>query len=139
MAELPFLPPVASWFRLTFPAPSPAQAAAWPVIRRGDNTLLLAPTGSGKTLAAFLCAIDDLFRRGAANTLSDSVHVLYVTPLKALGNDIHKNLLEPLAGIRDAAGGDLPELRTAVRTGDTPQHERERMVQCPPHILITTP
>ncbi len=112
---------------------------AWPAIRRGESTLLLAPTGSGKTLAAFLCAIDDLCRRGLRGGLADGVHVLYITPLKALGNDIHRNLLEPLAGIRARARDDLPEIRVAVRTGDTPQSERAQMVRRPPHILITTP
>jgi len=101
--------------------------------------LLLAPTGSGKTLAAFLCAIDGLLRKGEGGGLSDGVHVLYISPLKALGNDIHKNLLEPLASIQKAARGALPEIRVAVRTGDTPQSERARMVREPPHILITTP
>lgn len=133
-----FLPPVARWFVEAFAGPSPAQALAWPVIRRGDNTLLLAPTGSGKTLAAFLCAIDELYRKSARGELTDGIHVLYVTPLKALGNDIQKNLLLPLAGIR-AADESLPELRVAVRSGDTPQSERARMLRQPPHILITTP
>ncbi len=134
-----FRPYVAQWFRKTFKKPSPAQAMGWPVIRRGDSTLLLAPTGSGKTLAAFMCAIDDLFRRGEQGDLPKGIHVLYITPLKALGNDIHKNLLEPLAGIRKDAGGSLPQIRVAVRTGDTPQSERARMIRRPPHILITTP
>ncbi|MCK4305156.1 MAG: DEAD/DEAH box helicase, partial [Candidatus Eisenbacteria sp.] len=127
------------WFRKRFESPSPVQVMAWPAIHRGENTLLLAPTGSGKTLAAFLCAIDDLYQRSETGTLSDTIHVLYITPLKALGNDIHRNLLEPLAGIREAAGRDLAEIRIAVRTGDTPQSERARMVRRPPHILITTP
>ena len=133
-----FLPSVSGWFAKTFDGPSPAQRLAWPVIRRGENTLLLAPTGSGKTLAAFLSAIDDLFRTGRAGELSDGVHVLYISPLKALGNDIHKNLLEPLAGIRRRSRA-LPELRIAVRTGDTPQSQRAKMIRRPPHILITTP
>jgi len=134
-----FLPPVARWFSKTFAAPSPAQTLAWPAIRGGENVLLLAPTGSGKTLAAFLCAIDDLFRRARGGELPDGVQVLYISPLKALGNDIHRNLLEPLEGVRKASRGRLPELRVAVRTGDTPQSERARMVRNPPHILITTP
>ena len=134
-----FLPCVARWFARTFEKPSPAQILAWPAIRRGENTLLLAPTGSGKTLAAFLCAIDNLARKGAKGEIADGVHVLYITPLKALGNDIHKNLLEPLAGIQEEAAGVLPEIRIAVRTGDTPQSERARMIRRPPHILITTP
>jgi len=134
-----FRPYVARWFRRTFKNPSPIQELAWPAVRRGENSLLLAPTGSGKTLAAFLGAIDDLCRKGEKGELTDAVHVLYVTPLKALGNDIHRNLLEPLAGIRREAGEKFPEIRTAVRTGDTPQSERARMVRRPPHILITTP
>jgi ATP-dependent Lhr-like helicase len=112
---------------------------AWPAIRRGDNTLLLAPTGSGKTLAAFLCAIDDLCRRGTDGDLADGVQVLYISPLKALGNDIHRNLTVPLREIRERSGAGLSEIRTAVRTGDTPQSERAQMVRTPPHILITTP
>ena len=134
-----FRPYVARWVRKSFENPSPVQVMAWPVIRRGENSLLLAPTGSGKTLAAFLCAIDELSRRSETEALSDAIHVLYITPLKALGNDIHKNLLDPLSGIRKEAGEELPEIRVAVRTGDTPQSERARMVRRPPHILITTP
>jgi ATP-dependent helicase Lhr and Lhr-like helicase len=129
-----FLPPVRAWFKRTFARPSPAQVQAWPVIRSGDNTLLLAPTGSGKTLSAFLCAIDSLVRRDRAGELTDAIHVLYITPLKALGNDIQRNLIQPLQGIRGA-----DRIRTAVRTGDTPQSERAKMVRRPPHILITTP
>ena len=134
-----FLPPVSRWFDKTFEKPSPAQVKAWPKIRKGDHTLLLAPTGSGKTLAAFLCAIDRLFRQAEEGTLEDGIQVLYISPLKALGNDIHKNLLEPLAGIRKESRGKLPDLKVAVRTGDTSQSERARMIRKPPHILITTP
>lgn len=135
-----FLPPVREWFAETLGTPSPAQELAWPAIRRGESVLLLAPTGSGKTLAAFLCAIDGLLREGIeAGGLPEGIQVLYVTPLKALGNDIQRNLLRPLAEITARAGGELPELRVAVRTGDTPQSERQRMVRTPPHILITTP
>jgi len=134
-----FLPYIGKWFAKTFDAPSPAQVQAWPAIRRGENTLLLAPTGSGKTLAAFMCAIDDLFRKAQDGGLVDGVRVLYITPLKALGNDIHKNLLVPLAGIRKQTRKKLPDIRVAVRSGDTPQSERARMVRQPPHILITTP
>ncbi len=135
----PFQACVAEWFTRTFEAPSPAQKKAWPAIRRGDNTLLLAPTGSGKTLAAFMCAIDGLFKQGQEGELQDGIQVLYVSPLKALGNDIHKNLMQPLEGIRKASRGQLPEIRIAVRTGDTPQGERQKMIRRPPHILITTP
>jgi ATP-dependent helicase Lhr and Lhr-like helicase len=134
-----FRPYVARWFQETFKTPSPIQRIAWPTIHRGDNALLFAPTGSGKTLAAFLCAIDHLCRKGEQEELTDAIHVLYITPLKALGNDIQRNLVDPLAGISVAAGDALPEIRTAVRTGDTPQSERARMVRKPPHILITTP
>ncbi len=102
-----FLPAVRQWFTRTFDAPAPAQIKAWPTIRKGHNTLLLAPTGSGKTLAAFLSVIDDLLRRAQADDLTDAVHVLYITPLKALGNDIHRNLLAPLEGIRKASRGRL--------------------------------
>jgi ATP-dependent Lhr-like helicase len=131
---------VAGWFRKAFAAPSPAQVKAWPAIRRGDNTLLLAPTGSGKTLAAFLCAIDELWRQAEKGDLAEGIQVLYISPLKALGNDIHKNLLEPLAGIRKRTRKrNLPEIRVAVRTGDTSQSERAKMIRRPPHILITTP
>ena len=134
-----FLPAVAKWFSKTFDRPSPAQELAWPVIRRGESTLLLAPTGSGKTLAAFLCAIDDLYRRAKEGELADGIQVLYISPLKALGNDIHKNLLDPLEGIRKQARGRIPDIRIAVRTGDTTQAERAKMIRRPPHILITTP
>ena len=134
-----FRPYVAQWFRRTFPAPSPAQELAWPAIGRGENTLLLAPTGSGKTLAAFLCAIDALCRRSERDELADGIDVLYITPLKALGNDIQRNLLQPLEGIRELAGSRVGEIRVAVRSGDTPQSARSRMVTKPPHILITTP
>ena len=134
-----FRPYTARWFRRTFRSPSPIQKQAWPAIRQGESSLLLAPTGSGKTLAAFLCAIDELYARAEAGDLSDDIHVLYVTPLKALGNDIHRNLVEPLEQIQQEAGGDLPQIRHAVRTGDTPSSERARMLRRPPHILITTP
>ncbi len=134
-----FHPAIADWFQRTFAEPSPAQVLAWPAIRRGENTLLLAPTGSGKTLAAFLCAIDRLVRMGEAGELADAVHVLYLTPLKALGNDIQRNLLQPLQAIRELSPAPLPEIRIGVRTGDTPAAERQRMTRTPPHILITTP
>ncbi len=131
-----FCPAVAKWFGDTFDQPSPAQIKGWPLIRRGENTLLLAPTGSGKTLAAFLCAIDSLCKQ---DTLEDGIQVLYISPLKALGNDIHKNLIVPLEGIRKRSKSKIPDIRVAVRTGDTPQNERAKMVRHPPNILITTP
>ncbi len=138
-----FHPAVAGWFSRSFPALTPAQAAAWPLIRAGRSTLVAAPTGSGKTLTAFLAAIDDLVQQGLAEGgLADATRVLYVSPLKALSNDIHINLEEPLAGITaELARLGLPalEIRTAVRTGDTPQAERNAMRKRVPHILVTTP
>src|SRR5690606_21294311 len=125
-----------------FGRPTPVQAAAWPAIRAGGDTLLAAPTGSGKTLAAFLAAIDDLVREGEERGLPDATRALYVSPPKALSNDIHKNLEEPLAGIRDellCQGRPDVAVRALVRTGDTPQHERARMRRTPPHIVVTTP
>lgn len=138
-----FHPAVSRWFERTFPAPTPAQAAAWPAIKAGRHTLVAAPTGSGKTLTAFLSALDDLLRRGLQEGgLPDETTVVYVSPLKALSNDIHINLDAPLAGIRDQlAELGLPdvEIRTAVRTGDTPTGERTRHFRKPPHVLVTTP
>ena len=137
-----FHPAVANWFRRTFPSPTPAQIEAWPAIRSGRNTLIAAPTGSGKTLAAFLAAIDDLVRRGVEQALPDETAVVYVSPLKALSNDVRINLEAPIAGIRDELLQLwLPdvEIRTFVRTGDTPQAERDKMRKRPPHIVVTTP
>ncbi|MBS0578429.1 MAG: DEAD/DEAH box helicase [Proteobacteria bacterium] len=138
-----FHPAVAHWFDRTFAAPTPAQQAAWPAIAAQRHVLIAAPTGSGKTLAAFLAVIDGLVRDGlAANGLPDETRIVYVSPLKALSNDIHKNLEAPLAGIAaELAARGLPpiEIRTFVRTGDTPQHERARMRRQPPHIVVTTP
>ncbi|WP_199909847.1 DEAD/DEAH box helicase [Rhodanobacter thiooxydans] len=139
-----FHPAVAAWFRGAFAAPTAAQAAAWPSIRAGAHTLVAAPTGSGKTLTAFLAAIDELVREGVAHggVLADATTVLYVSPLKALSNDIHINLEAPLEGIRaELEKLGLPDvaIRTAVRTGDTPQVERNLLRKVPPHILVTTP
>ena len=137
-----FHPAVAAWFTRTFDAPTPAQERAWPAIQAGRDVLVAAPTGSGKTLAAFLAAIDQLVKEGSAGPLPDETRVLYVSPLKALSNDIHRNLDAPLKGIREAlAELDLPdvEIRTAVRTGDTSQAERVRMRRKAPHIVVTTP
>jgi len=137
-----FEPYVWAWFTHTFDQPSPPQVASWPRIAEGENTLIFSPTGSGKTLAAFLWCINDLFRMGREQVLDDAVYVLYVSPLKALNNDIQKNLVEPLQGIKSHAerlGVEVPEVRSAVRTGDTTQRERAAMVRRPPHILITTP
>src|SRR5690554_2417620 len=119
MPLTPFHPAVASWFRQTFHTPTEPQRTAWPAIARGRHTLIAAPTGSGKTLAAFLAALDDLVRRGLAGALADETHVLYVSPLKALSNDIEKNLKQPLAGIREQlAHLKLPDVdvRVLVRT-----------------------
>jgi len=137
-----FHPLVQEWFKATFEGPSPPQAAGWPKIAAGSDTLICAPTGTGKTLTAFLSSIDTLFRRAAKGDLEDRVYVLYVSPLKALSNDIQKNLQEPLRGIyaaADASGVIAPEIRVAVRTGDTPAAERQAMLKRPPHILVTTP
>jgi ATP-dependent Lhr-like helicase len=137
-----FHPAVAAWFARSFAAPTAAQAQAWPAIKAGRHTLIAAPTGSGKTLAAFLAAIDDLLRQGLEGRLADETQIVYVSPLKALSNDIQRNLQAPLAGIRDALRAQgLPdvEIRTWVRTGDTPPGERERMRRNPPHIVVTTP
>ncbi|HET6784014.1 MAG TPA: DEAD/DEAH box helicase, partial [Pseudoxanthomonas sp.] len=138
-----FHPAVANWFSRTFGAPTQAQAEAWPQIRAGRNTLVAAPTGSGKTLTAFLAALDELVRTGLQpKGLADETTVLYISPLKALSNDIKLNLDAPLAGIRqELAALGLPDvdIRTAVRTGDTPQKERQQSLRKPPHILVTTP
>src|SRR5688572_3654756 len=139
---LGFHPLVARWFTDTLGAPTTAQQRGWTAIRDGRHTLIAAPTGSGKTLAAFLIAIDDLVQEGLTQPLPDEVRVVYVSPLKALSADIHKNLAEPRRGIRDLAaamGIDAPRVTAAVRTGDTTQVERAAMLRTPPHILVTTP
>src|SRR6185312_16803657 len=141
-----FHPAVARWFAARFPAPTAPQLAAWPAILAGRDALIAAPTGSGKTLAAFLSAIDHLVREAAAGRLAEATQVVYVSPLKALSNDIQRNLEEPLAGIAAemqaeaaAAGQSVPTIRAAVRTGDTPPAVRSAMLRRPPHILVTTP
>src|SRR5690349_14427777 len=138
-----FHPAVQAWFNETFPdGATQAQLDAWPAIARGGHALIAAPTGSGKTLAAFLAAIDSLMREGASGELRDVTRVVYVSPLKALSNDIQRNLEAPLAGISAELierGSQAPEIRAAVRTGDTTQTERAAMRRTPPHILVTTP
>ena len=135
-------PLVRDWFLSRFDAPTEAQAQGWPAIAQGRHTLIAAPTGSGKTLAAFLMCIDGLVRRALTGDLPNTTQVVYVSPLKALSNDIRKNLEAPLGEIQALAlerGLPLPEIRAAVRTGDTPASERQKMAKRPPHILITTP
>jgi ATP-dependent Lhr-like helicase len=137
-----FHPAVAAWFDRSFAAPTAAQAQAWPAIAANRHVLIAAPTGSGKTLAAFLAAIDGLVRDGLDGGLKDETQVVYVSPLKALSNDIKRNLEVPLAGIREMLREQgLPDVdvRAWVRTGDTPSGERERMRRRPPHIVVTTP
>jgi ATP-dependent helicase Lhr and Lhr-like helicase len=137
-----FHPAVRAWFDQSFAAPTPAQGDAWPAIKAGLDVLIAAPTGSGKTLAAFLCAIDGLVRQGLEEGLKEETQIVYVSPLKALSNDIHRNLDVPLAGIRKALRAQgLPDvvIRSWVRTGDTPQAERQRAAKLPPHIVVTTP
>lgn len=137
-----FHPAVSQWFSKQFAAPTEPQARAWPAIKDRRHTLIAAPTGSGKTLSAFLAAIDDLVRQGMDGTLEDVTQVVYVSPLKALSNDIQSNLQQPLEGIQQelrAMGAPEFEIRTLVRTGDTPSSERAKMVKRPPHIVVTTP
>ncbi|MGE8477935.1 MAG: DEAD/DEAH box helicase [Pseudomonas shirazensis] len=139
-----FHPAVSSWFRQRFATVTDAQARAWPLIHAGQSVLLTAPTGSGKTLSAFLAVLDELFREGLANDgqLAEQTQVIYVSPLKALSNDIRLNLQAPLEGISQviqAQGLQAPQITTAVRTGDTPQKERAAMRRRAPHILVTTP
>jgi ATP-dependent Lhr-like helicase len=137
-----FHPAVRTWFARRFDAPTDAQRDGWPAIRSGHDALLAAPTGSGKTLAAFLAGIDMLIRKGERGELHEALEILYVSPLKALGADIYRNLEEPLREIRDVAtemGYDLPEIRIAVRSGDSTSSERQAITRRPPHILITTP
>src|SRR5881392_2600049 len=142
MRSFQFHPGVARWFEEKFGSPTEPQERGWPAIQSGGHTLIAAPTGSGKTLAAFLASLDALFREGLAGTLPDQTRVLYVSPLKALSNDIHKNLEEPLSGIRaalQAAEGRDIQVRAEVRTGDTPAAKRQAIAKKPPHILVTTP
>src|SRR6185437_1669164 len=137
-----FHPAVQRWFSAHFAAPTPSQQAAWPAIAAGRDTLIAAPTGSGKTLAAFLAALDALVRESVTGPPPEGTRVLYVSPLKALSNDIHRNLEVPVAGIAaelSALGIAVPPLRALVRTGDTPAAQRLAMRREPPHLLVTTP
>jgi ATP-dependent Lhr-like helicase len=137
-----FHPAVAAWFQEAFPGPTDCQAQAWEAIKEGRHTLIAAPTGSGKTLAAFLAAIDGLVREGTRHGLADKTQVLYISPLKALGNDIEKNLRQPLEGIGRKlfeSGCTDVAIRCQVRSGDTPAPDRAAMLRKPPHILVTTP
>src|SRR5580704_18040927 len=135
-------PLVRDWFVSRFGTPTEPQQQGWPSIFAGKTTLICAPTGSGKTLAAFLICIDRLVRKALTGELTDQTEVLYVSPLMALSNDIQKNLETPLGEILQLAGQRgilMPDIRTAVRTGDTLAHERRAMLSRPPHILVTTP
>ncbi|MGA2182281.1 MAG: DEAD/DEAH box helicase [Bryobacteraceae bacterium] len=137
-----FDPLVEEWFRERLGTPTEPQAQGWPRIREGVDVLVSAPTGSGKTLAAFLICLDGLVREARGGSLANEIRVVYVSPLKALSNDVHKNLEAPLAEIRELAerrGVKLAPIRIAVRTGDTPAWERQRMGKQPPHVLVTTP
>jgi ATP-dependent helicase Lhr and Lhr-like helicase len=141
MTHFQFHPAVARWFEQTFGSPTEPQIRGWPEIQSGRHVLISAPTGSGKTLAAFLASLDQLFREGTNCELPDETQIVYVSPLKALSNDIRKNLQEPLAGIREllkSEGHDV-DLRAEVRTGDTTAAQRQALIKTPPHILVTTP
>lgn len=135
-----FSAPVRDWFRATFSAPTAAQEGAWESIRNGNNTLIIAPTGSGKTLAAFLWALDALHREHETGT-AGGTRILYISPLKALGADVERNLRAPLAGITRLSGNETgePSITVGVRSGDTPARERRQLISNPPDILITTP
>src|SRR5215204_2147536 len=138
----PFHPLVAKWFSAQLGNPSAPQKEGWPAIASGDDTLVLAPTGTGKTLAAFLWELNQLIVDGLQSPLGNAVQILYVSPLKALNNDVQRNLEAPLGQLAQRftdAGELFPEIRVAVRTGDTPASARARMLRKAPHILITTP
>ncbi len=137
-----FHPVIARWFAERLGEPTPAQQRGWEAIRHGGNTLIAAPTGSGKTLAAFLIELDELLRESVQTSLPDEVRVVYVSPLKALSADIHRNLAEPRREIRRLAeemGYGAPKITAAVRSGDTPAAQRAAMLRSPPHLLVTTP
>lgn len=137
-----FEPYVKDWFNSEFPGLSAPQKYSFDLIHNEENALISAPTGSGKTLSAFMSALNELFHMGEQGELEDKVYVLYVSPLRALSNDIKRNLEDPLKGIKQKAeenGYDVPEVRSAVRTGDTTDAEKSKMREKPPHIMITTP
>src|SRR5205807_4772934 len=137
-----FHPVIHRWFSESLGQPTAAQVRGWAAIREKRHTLIAAPTGSGKTLAAFLTALDDLFQEGLRGPLPDEVRVVYVSPLKALSADIHKNPAIPRRAIAQRAetlGIEPPRITAAVRTGDTTASDRARMIRTPPHILVTTP
>src|SRR3954470_24200795 len=141
-ALAPFHPLVRTWFAETLGEASAPQRAGWPAIAAGSDTLILAPTGTGKTLAAFLYELDALIREGLDAPLANAVHLLYVSPLKALNSDVQRNLELPLAQLKhrfEQNGEKFPEIHVAVRTGDTPASARARMLRKTPHVLITTP
>src|SRR2546423_9189881 len=142
MHSFRFHPSATQWFEQTFGSPTEPQIRGWPAIQSGRHVLISAPTGSGKTLAAFFASLDILFREGAQSDLPDQTQVVYVSPLKALSNDIRKNLQEPLVGIRallQQANGREIDVRAEVRTGDTTAAQRQALIKKPPHILVTTP
>ena len=142
MRAYEFHPAVSRWFEQKFGSPTEPQRLGWPAIQSGGHTLIAAPTGMGKTLAAFMASLDGLFREGLRGGLPDETVIVYVSPLKALSNDIHKNLDEPLGGIRAAilaSEGIDVNVRADVRTGDTPAARRQAIIRKPPHILVTTP
>ncbi|MCX8195628.1 MAG: ATP-dependent helicase [Acidilobaceae archaeon] len=135
-------PYVAQWFKEKYGQPTEPQRLAIPLVKRGSHVLISSPTGTGKTLAAFLGILDELFKMAEEGELEDRVYAVYVSPLRALNNDMRKNLLEPLAEISQKAremGREVPEIRVAVRTSDTSSYEKQKMVRRPPHIVITTP
>jgi Lhr-like helicases len=137
-----FEPVVWEWFSENIGRPSPPQVEGWPYIKNGSNVLIIAPTGAGKTLSAFMVCINELFKDGMEGRLGNTINTVYISPLKALNNDIYRNLEVPLQGIRDLCaqkGIACPEITKAVRTGDTPSRDRQKMLKTPPNILITTP
>src|SRR4051812_47672861 len=136
MSLAPFHPTIQRWFADKFGEPTEPQRHGWPRILSGRHTLISAPTGTGKTIAGYLAAIDSLARQG--KDLPDQTQVLYLSPLRALSNDVQKNLQAPLRELA-ALDPDFPEIRVLVRTGDTPAKERAAMLKKPPHILVTTP